>query len=145
MNTVATIQKPTIFPNTNCRYENAVLPTLPGTDIKVTPDSVAPTIPNATKYHGDLRFAVKNACVSAPREVNHEIPIKTRKYPKTIARTKYGFISLKISRKSEVGSPKIIYSKSGYKRYFSRRIMYFFNSGCQLSNISFSFLPSLIC
>ena len=141
----AIIQKPTIFPNINCKYENAVLPTSPGTEIKVTPDSVAPTIPNATKYHGDLRFAVKNACVSAPREVNHEIPINTRKYPKTMLRTKYGFISLKISRKSEVGSPKITYSKSGYKRYFFRSSMYFSNSGCQLSSISFSLFPSLIC
>ena len=88
----ATIQKPTIFPKINCKYENALLPTSPGTDIKVTPESAAPTIPNATKYHGDFRFAVKNACVSAPRDVNHEIPINTRKYPNIMLNTKYGFM-----------------------------------------------------
>tara|TARA_B100000131_G_C18045857_1_gene584363 strand:- start:1117 stop:1242 length:126 start_codon:yes stop_codon:yes gene_type:complete len=38
---------------------NPEAPTHPGTEIKVTPDSDAPTIPKATKYHGELLFAVK--------------------------------------------------------------------------------------
>jgi len=52
---------------------------LPGTEINVTPDSDDPSMPNATKNHGDWRFAVKNVLVSAPREVMIEIPIKTAK------------------------------------------------------------------
>ena len=81
-----------MFPNTNCRYEKAEFPTSPGTEMKVTPDKVAPTIPNATKYHGDFLLAVKKAWVSALREVSQDIPINTKKYPKTIPKTKYGFM-----------------------------------------------------
>jgi hypothetical protein len=36
-----------------CRYVIPILFTIPGTDTKVTPEIEAPTIPIATKYHGD--------------------------------------------------------------------------------------------
>ena len=41
--------------------------TMPGTLTKVMPDMEAPTIPNATIYHGERRLARKNVSLSAPR------------------------------------------------------------------------------
>tara|TARA_B100000131_G_C18121869_1_gene613209 strand:- start:1300 stop:1470 length:171 start_codon:yes stop_codon:yes gene_type:complete len=36
-------------------------PTQPGTDIKVIPESVVPSIPYATIYQGEFRFPIKKA------------------------------------------------------------------------------------
>ena len=54
-------------------------PTQPGTEIKVTPERDAPTIPKATKYHGELLFAVKNVLLSSFLLVKNEITSNSRK------------------------------------------------------------------
>jgi len=41
-------------------YTSGKAPTAPGIDMKVTPDKLAPIIPNATKYHLEFLLAVKN-------------------------------------------------------------------------------------
>jgi len=46
-------------------YENWLLPTHPGTDMKVIPEMDAPIIPKATRYHGDLRRPMKKVALSA--------------------------------------------------------------------------------
>jgi hypothetical protein len=57
-------------------------PTSPGTEINVTPDKAVPIIPKATKYHFELRLAIKKVELSADfRDVKYEIPIRSRKYP----------------------------------------------------------------
>ena len=38
--------------------------TIPGTETKLTPETEAPTMPNATMYHGDLRFPRKKVSLS---------------------------------------------------------------------------------
>lgn len=53
--------------------------TLPGTEIKVTPDKEAPIIPKATKYQGLCLSPVKKVSVLALREVTKEININTTK------------------------------------------------------------------
>jgi hypothetical protein len=63
----------------SCKYENAELPTSPGTEIKVTPEMVVPTIPKATMYQGDFRLPVKKDSVSAFLDVNQETTINMRK------------------------------------------------------------------
>lgn len=55
--------------------------THPGTDINVTPESEAPIIPNATKYHGDELFALKKVLLLADLLVKKDIVIKSEKYP----------------------------------------------------------------
>src|SRR3954471_539149 len=79
------ITKPAAFPNTNWKYSNwspVGAPTLPGTDIKVTPLSAVPIIPKATRYHFELRLATKKVSLSADfRDVNHDISSNTKKYP----------------------------------------------------------------
>ena len=57
------------------------MPTHPGIDIKVTPDREAPIMPNATKYHGALRFPKKKASFPALLLVKWETAIKSKKYP----------------------------------------------------------------
>ena len=54
------------FPNTNWKYLNCKsgIPTSPGTDIKVTPDSAVPIIPKATRYHFEFLLALKNVSLS---------------------------------------------------------------------------------
>jgi hypothetical protein len=37
------------------RYEKPECVTMPGTLTNVTPEMLAPTMPNATMYHGDFR------------------------------------------------------------------------------------------
>ena len=49
---------------------NCVSPTAPGTLMKVTPDNEVPTMPKATSIHGLLRLPMKNASLSARREVH---------------------------------------------------------------------------
>jgi hypothetical protein len=58
--------------------------------MNVTPDSEAPIIPNATRYHGDWRLPVKKVFVSAPFEVRTEIRIITPKYTTRIKTTSAG-------------------------------------------------------
>ncbi|MNL65806.1 hypothetical protein D3C87_1901900 [compost metagenome] len=53
--------------------------TAPGTDTNVTPESEVPIIPNATRYQGDCRLAVKNVLVSAPLEVKMDTVISIPK------------------------------------------------------------------
>jgi hypothetical protein len=47
--------------------------------MNVTPDKDEPIIPNATRYHGDWRFAVKNVSVVAPLEVYQAMAIRIKK------------------------------------------------------------------
>ena len=53
MRTNAIIRYPKKKPNVICMYEKAEASTFPGTEIKVIPERVAPSIPNATTYQGD--------------------------------------------------------------------------------------------
>jgi len=53
--------------------------TQPGTEIKVTPESDAPIIPNATKYQGEELFALKKVELFADFPVKKEIKINTEK------------------------------------------------------------------
>ena len=53
--------------------------TLPGTEIKVTPERDAPIIPNATKYQGLCLSPVKKVSLVAFLDVTIEIPISTKK------------------------------------------------------------------
>ena len=61
-------------------------------DIKVTPDKDAPTIPKATRYHGELRLAVKNISFESSFDTKNEITIKIKKYPTIRKRMKVGVI-----------------------------------------------------
>src|SRR5688572_2293406 len=83
-------QYPIRYPITTWKYPKPMLPTLPGTEINVTPDSDDPIMPKATRYHGDCRFAVKKVFVSAPFEVITEMRIRTAKYTRIMARTRPG-------------------------------------------------------
>ena len=40
-------------------YEKCAVPTVPGREIKVTPDSESPIIPKATAYQGEALLPVK--------------------------------------------------------------------------------------
>jgi len=48
------------------------LPTSPGTEINVTPEIVKPTIPKATRYHGEHLFPVKKVSFLAFLEEKYE-------------------------------------------------------------------------
>ena len=48
----------------------SVLSTMPGTDTKVMPEIYAPTMPNATMYHGERRLPRKNVSLSERRAVS---------------------------------------------------------------------------
>jgi len=63
------------------------VPTQPGTDINVTPESDVPIIPNATTNHGDFRFALKKVWLVAPFEVIKAILNNNIKYKKIIENT----------------------------------------------------------
>ena len=70
--------------------------TQPGTEMKVTPESEAPIMPKATKYHGEELFALKKVLLSAFFPVINEINSSTLKYP-TIKNNIYsGFIFEKL-------------------------------------------------
>ena len=56
-----------------------LLPTSPGTEIKVTPDKEVPIIPNATRYHGEDLFALKKSSKLDFFVVILEINSRTRK------------------------------------------------------------------
>jgi hypothetical protein len=71
---------PTMKPSTICRYEYPLLATIPGTDMNVTPEMVAPIIENATNGHGARRLPVKNVALSLPREDTHDTPRRMAKY-----------------------------------------------------------------
>lgn len=60
-------------------YANCCPPISPGTDMKVTPDNEAPIIPNATRYHGAERFALKKAALESSLPVKYEMQIKITK------------------------------------------------------------------
>jgi len=66
------------------------LPTTPGIEINVTPDSEAPTIPKATKYQGDLRPAIKKFSLPESLPVKYETTISSRKYNTTTITIKVG-------------------------------------------------------
>jgi hypothetical protein len=55
------------------------LPTQPGTETKVMPDSEAPIIPNATKYQGEALFALKKVLLSAFFPVKRDITNNKKK------------------------------------------------------------------
>jgi len=63
------------------------VPTQPGTDINVTPESDVPIIPNATTNQGDLRFALKKVWLVAPFEVINAILNNNIKYKNIIENT----------------------------------------------------------
>ena len=52
---------------------------LPGTEIKVIPESVAPNIPKATIYQGDFFSPKKKVLLSSFLPVKKEIPINNNK------------------------------------------------------------------
>ncbi len=64
--------------------------TQPGTEMKVTPESDAPTIPNATTYQGDCLLPTKNPLLSALRPVKYDITNRREKYPTTTSRIETG-------------------------------------------------------
>ena len=64
-------------------YVKSIDFTQPGTDINVTPDKDAPTIPNATTYQGDCLFPTKKPLLSALRPVKYDISKRRAKYPTT--------------------------------------------------------------
>ena len=50
-----------------CTYVMSVRITMPGTLTNVMPEMDAPTIPNATMYHGERRLARKKVSLLSPR------------------------------------------------------------------------------
>ena len=50
---------PTMNPSTICKYENPLAATIPGTEMKVTPEIMEPIMAKATTYQGDLRLPTK--------------------------------------------------------------------------------------
>jgi hypothetical protein len=58
---------------------NCEPPISPGTEINVIPESEAPTIPNATKYHGESLLAEKKVELSSFPLVKYEIINKPMK------------------------------------------------------------------
>ena len=60
--------------------------------MNVTPEREAPTIPNATKYQGELRFATKKVSLLAPFPVIKAIPIKEESTPKISDKINVGVI-----------------------------------------------------
>jgi hypothetical protein len=60
---------------------------MPGTDTKVMPEILAPTIPNATIYQGDLRLPRKNASLLDFLPVTKRLQrVKRRKYRRMVKR-----------------------------------------------------------
>ena len=65
-----------------CRYVICWVITMPGTEMNVTPDMLAPIMPNATIYHGDLRSPTKKAsllvevAVSLPTTSNNAMYVR---------------------------------------------------------------------
>jgi hypothetical protein len=94
MSTYAIIKYPPKKPNTIGKYETPFAYTEPGTDMNVIPDKVAPIIPNATKYHGELLSPVKKDLSVPFLEVKKEIEISTAKYPSTIVSARVPVISI---------------------------------------------------
>lgn len=58
--------------------------TIPGTLTKVTPEILAPIMPNATKYQGDFPFARKKASLSAFPPVTLLMSNKMQKYARIV-------------------------------------------------------------
>lgn len=79
-----------MYPKTICMYVKSIDFTQPGTEIKVTPDKEAPTIPKATTYQGDCLLPTKNPLLSAFLPVKYEINSKRAKYPTTTDRMVIG-------------------------------------------------------
>ena len=52
---------------------------MPGTEIKVTPESVAPIIPKATTYQGDCLFPLKKVSLESFFPVKKETNSKSPK------------------------------------------------------------------
>jgi len=50
-------------------YENWLVKTHPGTEMKVTPDMEVPIMAMDTKYQGDLRLPIKKVSLLELREV----------------------------------------------------------------------------
>ena len=53
--------------------------TLPGMEMKVTPDSEVPIMAKATMYHGALRLAIKKLSLVARRDVSTAMTMRTAK------------------------------------------------------------------
>lgn len=83
---------PTALPKTKIRYVEAVFPVSPGIEMKVTPDRVAPVIPNATRYHGDFLFPVKKLVLVIFLVVMLDIPINNKKYVISMIITRVGLM-----------------------------------------------------
>ena len=81
---MATIKYPIKYPITTWKYVNCDSPTHPGTEIKVTPERDAPTIPNATIYHGDSLLPEKNVLLSLLPLVSCDTRKSREKYNTTI-------------------------------------------------------------
>ncbi|MFQ3269308.1 MAG: hypothetical protein ACI9B2_001116, partial [Flavobacteriales bacterium] len=69
------------------------LATQPGTEIKVTPDRLAPIIPKATIYQGDCLLPTKKLSLSPSLDVILEIKINKAKYAIKTVIIKVGVIA----------------------------------------------------
>ena len=58
--------------------------THPGTEIKVTPDKEAPTIPNATTNQFEFLFALKKTLLLSSLLVRYDIKVNIAKYESTV-------------------------------------------------------------
>ena len=66
--------------------------TMPGTEMKVTPEMVAPIMAKATRPQGAWRLPLKNVELSLPRDANQLMPISTAKYATIVIITIVGVI-----------------------------------------------------
>lgn len=76
---MAIIKYPIKYPITTWKYVNWDSPTHPGTDINVTPESDAPTIPKATIAQLELLFALKKTSLLSSLPVKYDITVNTMK------------------------------------------------------------------
>jgi len=58
--------------------------------MKVTPDRDVPTIPKATRYHGDFLSPIKKLLLLAPLLVNVDIRSRRAKYPNKTSKITVG-------------------------------------------------------
>ena len=63
---MSTVKRYIKYSDAKDEYTTITLVHIPGTEIKVTPESAVPIIPNATKYQGDFLFALKKVSLLLP-------------------------------------------------------------------------------
>ena len=68
----------------------SMLITIPGTDTKETPEMEAPTMPNATIYHGDCRLPRKKVSLEERRAVSLLSISRAQKYNRMVTSINIG-------------------------------------------------------